>query len=320
MGNQQGLPGFGGLGGLGGLGGDKKKQEEKKKNEKPKWQPPKPTRVGKKRKRTKGLAAQYKLPEVTPNIKCKLKQLRLERVKDFLLLEEEFLSNQEAIKPREEKEQEEKNQVEELRGTPLMVGTLEEIIDDNHAIVSQSGGGPESYVTIMSFVDRDLIEPGCTVLLHNRVLSIVGILTDDVDPLVNVMKVEKAPLESYADIGGLQKQIQEVKVLFLSSLLGILFSGCVFRRRPVFLLMGLLSPGSIRGCLDIHFSECFGFPLLPGTLRRAFSLLALMESSEHVTGRSFAFVFPFLSTRDFIYRWIPIMRQPVSISALAPFL
>jgi len=59
------------------------------------------------------------------------------------------LSNQEAIKPREEKEQEEKNQVEELRGTPLMVGTLEEIIDDNHAIVSQSGGGPESYVTIM---------------------------------------------------------------------------------------------------------------------------------------------------------------------------
>jgi len=211
MGNQQGLPGFGGLGGLGGLGGDKKKQEEKKKNEKPKWQPPKPTRVGKKRKRTKGLAAQYKLPEVTPNIKCKLKQLRLERVKDFLLLEEEFLSNQEAIKPREEKEQEEKNQVEELRGTPLMVGTLEEIIDDNHAIVSQSGGGPESYVTIMSFVDRDLIEPGCTVLLHNRVLSIVGILTDDVDPLVNVMKVEKAPLESYADIGGLQKQIQEVK-------------------------------------------------------------------------------------------------------------
>lgn len=29
--------------------------------------------------------------------------------------------------------------------------------------------------------------------------------------MVNVMKVEKAPLESYADIGGLEKQIQEVK-------------------------------------------------------------------------------------------------------------
>lgn len=41
---------------------------------------------------------------VYPNTKCKLKLLRLERLKDFLLLEEEFLSNQQAIKPREEVE------------------------------------------------------------------------------------------------------------------------------------------------------------------------------------------------------------------------
>ena len=33
-------------------------------------------------------------------------------------------------------------------------------------------------------------------------------MQDDVDPLLNVMKVEKAPLESYADIGGLETQIQ----------------------------------------------------------------------------------------------------------------
>merc|ERR1719350_1711727 len=42
-------------------------------------------------------------------------------------------------------------------------------------------------------------------------MSVVGILGDDVDPMVSVMKVEKAPLESYADIGGLEKQIQEIK-------------------------------------------------------------------------------------------------------------
>lgn len=42
-------------------------------------------------------------------------------------------------------------------------------------------------------------------------LSVVGLLSDDVDPLVSVMKVDKAPLESYADVGGLAKQIQEVK-------------------------------------------------------------------------------------------------------------
>ncbi len=67
------------------------------------------------------------------------------------------------------------------------------------------------YVTMLSFVDKDQLEPNCSVLLHNKVMSVVGILADDADPLVSVMKVEKAPLESYADIGGLEKQIQEIK-------------------------------------------------------------------------------------------------------------
>jgi hypothetical protein len=48
------------------------------------------------------------------------------------------------------------------------VGTLEEIVDDNHAIVS-SLVGPRLYVTICSFVDKDQIEPGCQVLLHHKV-------------------------------------------------------------------------------------------------------------------------------------------------------
>lgn len=48
-------------------------------------------------------------------------------------------------------------------------------------------------------------------MLHSKSLNVVGILADDVDPMVSVMKVDKAPLESYADIGGLEQQIQEIK-------------------------------------------------------------------------------------------------------------
>merc|ERR1712054_417457 len=129
---------------------------------------------------------------------------------DFLLLEQEFIKNQEILKPKEEKDQEERSKVDDLRGTPMGVGNLEEMIDDNHAIVSSSVG-PEYYVNIMSFVDKDQIEPGASVLMHNKVLSIVGMLQDEVDPMVSVMKVDKAPLESYADIGGLEAQIQEIK-------------------------------------------------------------------------------------------------------------
>lgn len=102
--------------------------------------------------------------------------------------------------------QSERAKVDEIRGNPMAVGTLEEMIDDNHAIVSSSMG-PEYYVNICSFVNKDLLEPGSSVLLHNKVHSVIGILPDDADPMVSVMKVEKAPLESYADIGGLQEQV-----------------------------------------------------------------------------------------------------------------
>merc|ERR1719456_1263390 len=129
---------------------------------------------------------------------------------DYLMMEEEFIREQQRLKPHEEKDREERNKVEDLRGTPMNVASLEEMIDDNHAIVASSVG-PEYYVNIMSFVDKDQLEPGCSLLTHYKVNSIVGLLADETDPMVSVMKVDKAPLESYADIGGLETQIQEIK-------------------------------------------------------------------------------------------------------------
>merc|ERR1740123_2988699 len=84
------------------------------------------------------------------------------------------------------------------------------MIDEDHCIVS-TAMGPQYYVNILSFVDKDLLEPSCTVLLNYKMYAVVGILSDDTDPMVSVMKVDKAPLESYADIGGLETQIQEIK-------------------------------------------------------------------------------------------------------------
>eukprot|EP00963_Diacronema_lutheri_P008363 scaffold741_cov336-Pavlova_lutheri.AAC.74 len=82
---------------------------------------------------------------------------------------------------------------------------------------------------MLSFVDKTQLEPGCAVLLHNKVRRTGKAHThssrlkgmadnrkhwlgcDDTDPMVSVMKVDKAPLESYADVGGLEDQIQEIK-------------------------------------------------------------------------------------------------------------
>ncbi|KFB53206.1 AGAP003215-PA-like protein [Anopheles sinensis] len=169
-----------------GSGGDKKDDKDKKK----KYEPPIPTRVGKKKRKAKGPDAALKLPQVTPHTRCRLKLLKLERIKDYLLMEEEFIRNQERLKPQEEKNEEERSKVDDLRGSPMSVGTLEEIIDDNHAIVSTSVGS-EHYVSILSFVDKDQLEPGCSVLLNHKVHAVVGVLGDDTDPMVTVMKLER---------------------------------------------------------------------------------------------------------------------------------
>ncbi|VDQ15729.1 unnamed protein product [Trichobilharzia regenti] len=111
------------------------------------FDPPVPTRMGK-HKRSKGPDSANKLPQVTPHTRCKLRLLKMERIKDFLLMEEEFIKNQERLKTDEER---------------------------------------------------------------HEVHAVVGVLTDETDPMVTVIKLEKAPQETYADIGGLDVQIQEIK-------------------------------------------------------------------------------------------------------------
>lgn len=186
------------------------KKGDGKKRERP--QPLARTRGKGRRKPRKGPETASKLPAVTPHARCRLKLLKLERISDWLLMEDEFLKNINATLnlKQEEKDDDEQSKVDDLRGTPMSVGNLEEIIDDNHAIVSTSVGS-EHYVSVLSFVDKEQLEPNSSVLLNHKVHAVVGVLNDDVDPMVTVMKLEKAPQETYADIGGLDQQIQEIK-------------------------------------------------------------------------------------------------------------
>lgn len=51
----------------------------------------------------------------------------------------------------------------------MLVGILEEIIDDNYVIVFIFVG-LEYYVSILLFVDKDMLEFGCIVLLNYKVI------------------------------------------------------------------------------------------------------------------------------------------------------
>ena len=54
--------------------------------------------------------------------------------------------------------------------------------------------------------------PTSPTLPTPQVHAVVGVLSDNTDPMVAVMKLEKDPTESYADIGGLDTQIQVEKI------------------------------------------------------------------------------------------------------------
>uniref|UniRef100_A0A674F3L5 Proteasome 26S subunit, ATPase 1 n=1 Tax=Salmo trutta TaxID=8032 RepID=A0A674F3L5_SALTR len=167
----------------GGQGGKKDDKENKK------YEPPILTRIGKRKKKSKGPDVASKLPLVTPHTHCRLTLLTLltqERIKDYLLMEEEFIRNQE--KKEQMKSLEEKQEVK--REPACLWGTR------RRSSVSTSVGS-EHYISILSFVNKDPLEPGCTnyVLLNHKVHAGIGVLMDDTDPLVTVMKVEKESVE-----------------------------------------------------------------------------------------------------------------------------
>ena len=194
------------------IGNRKKKNDEKDKDAEKKIVK-KPElmnmQLGKKRKKKKGVDIVSKLPTITPNTKCLLRLRKYERIKDYLLMEKEYIQNKKGNIKEDENAEEEKNLIETLRGTPIHIGTLEEMINEEKAIVSLSG--EEFYVNILSIVDKEQLELGCNVLLRDNTHHVVGILADEADPLLNVMKVDKAPTETYGDVGGLEQQIREIK-------------------------------------------------------------------------------------------------------------
>merc|ERR1719343_1130821 len=161
MGNQ---PGGMAPGGQGPPDQNRKKDDSEEKNKKKKEALAPPSHFGRKKRKAKGTQIASKLPSVIPTAKCRLRVLKHERIKDYLMMEEEFIQEQQRLKPKEERDTEERTKLDDLRGSPMDVGSLEEFIDENHCIVT-TGHGSEYYVNLLSFVDRDQLEPGSSILV-----------------------------------------------------------------------------------------------------------------------------------------------------------
>lgn len=85
----------------------------------------------------------------------------------------------------------------------MIVAQLEDIVDDEHVIVSLANGQLPFYVPLMSICDKEKLEPNSKVLLSKVGFCVVGVLDDADSSAATKLRLEKAPKETFADIGQL---------------------------------------------------------------------------------------------------------------------
>jgi proteasome regulatory subunit len=103
-----------------------------------------------------------------------------------------------------------KSEIEQLRSPPLVIGTVTDIIDANRVIV-RSSAGPRFLVRSSMCIDPENLKPGVRCTLNQQSLAVIDILPESYDAAVYGMEVVETPEESYDDVGGLDRQILEIR-------------------------------------------------------------------------------------------------------------
>ena len=97
-----------------------------------------------------------------------------------------------------------------LQSPPLIIGTLQDILDDENAIV-RSSNGTVFQVTYNSRIEPSKLKPGTRVALNQDSLSIIEVLHDAWDPMVSGAEMVEAPNIGYTDVAGLSEQVELVR-------------------------------------------------------------------------------------------------------------
>jgi proteasome regulatory subunit len=103
-----------------------------------------------------------------------------------------------------------KSESEQLRSPPLIIGTITDVVDTSRVIV-RSSAGPRFMVRSSPSIAAEELKPGVRCTLNQQSLAIVELLPTSFDAQVYGMELVDSPQETYADIGGLDTQINEIK-------------------------------------------------------------------------------------------------------------
>jgi len=103
-----------------------------------------------------------------------------------------------------------KSEIEQLRSPPLVIGTVTDVLDNGRVVV-RSSAGPRFMVRSSMCIDPEKLKPGARCTLTQQSLAVIDVLPESYDAQVYGMEVVESPEETYADIGGLNPQINEVR-------------------------------------------------------------------------------------------------------------
>ncbi len=103
-----------------------------------------------------------------------------------------------------------RTELDRMRQPPLVTGDVVDVLEDGRIVV-KSSTGPQFIVKYLKSISKDDLPPGTRVALNQRTFSIVEVLPTSIDPFIQGMEVEEAPNINYADVGGLEEQIYEMR-------------------------------------------------------------------------------------------------------------
>lgn len=103
-----------------------------------------------------------------------------------------------------------REEVTALQEPASYVGEFIKFVGKDQALVKMSQEG-KYIVSVHKSIARDALKANVRVALRKDSYELHKVLPSNVDPLVSLMKVEKVPDSTYDMVGGLKKQIEEVK-------------------------------------------------------------------------------------------------------------
>ncbi len=99
-------------------------------------------------------------------------------------------------------------ELKELREPPLIVGVIQEVMEDK--LVVKNSNGIELLISLTEEF-KSKVKSGLRVALNQRNLSLVEILTESTDYRARAMEIVEKPKVTFKEIGGLRKEILELE-------------------------------------------------------------------------------------------------------------